>query len=253
MSDDSKLVEALARAMALKIADADEEADYHTLARACLPIIQSLSAHPAGDVALHRYRHNTRGTEYDLICVAKLQDATGKGVNEGAHLCVYRGDDGYHWAREVGEFIDGRFTRIPFLATPAAPTTDAGALVEEPVDGGMDGETVAAAEWAWANLPVGPRKWTSLATHEKALVCHVVEALKQPSNSQSGYLTAYVSLGGNTVSIDHETDADWHKVRRAHEILRDRLNERLGYQDKCPVKPAALRASTGTPAEGEGV
>jgi hypothetical protein len=47
-------------------------------------------------------------------------------------------------------------------------------LKDLPVDSGMSGEAVERAEWAWANLPVGPRKWTSLTTAEKALVCHVI-------------------------------------------------------------------------------
>lgn len=70
MSDDSKLVEALANAMQ-NAEIRDEEGDMgrlfdllgfsgenksrtvvRALATACLPVIQSLSAHPAGDVAL---------------------------------------------------------------------------------------------------------------------------------------------------------------------------------------------------------
>lgn len=43
----------------------------------------------------------------------------------------------------------------------------------EGVDSGMSGEAVDRAELLWANLPTG-RKWTSLQTHEKALVCHTL-------------------------------------------------------------------------------
>jgi hypothetical protein len=49
--------------------------------------------------------------------------------------------------------------------------------LDEPVDSGMSGDAVERAEWAWANLPVGPRKWTSLTTAEKALACHTFAAL----------------------------------------------------------------------------
>lgn len=45
------------------------------------------------------------------------------------------------------------------------------------VDSGMDGESIAGAEAFWANLPTG-RKWTSLKTHEKALVCHQMDRLE---------------------------------------------------------------------------
>lgn len=40
----------------------------------------------------------------------------------------------------------------------------------------MSGEAAERAEWLWAQLPT-MRKWTSLPTHEKALVCHLVAAL----------------------------------------------------------------------------
>jgi hypothetical protein len=47
----------------------------------------------------------------------------------------------------------------------------------KPCDSGMSGETVARAEMVWTNLPTRV-PWTSLATHEKALVCHTVAALE---------------------------------------------------------------------------
>ena len=62
------------------------------------------------------------------------------------------------------------------LNTRATPPSPAG-LAGEPIDSGMDAASVERAEWLWANLPTGPRKWTSLATHEKALVCHTVARL----------------------------------------------------------------------------
>ncbi len=49
--------------------------------------------------------------------------------------------------------------------------------LDEPVDSGMSADAVERAEWAWANLPTGPRKWTSLTTAEKALACHTITAL----------------------------------------------------------------------------
>ena len=48
--------------------------------------------------------------------------------------------------------------------------------VAEEADSGFDGDSVARAEWAWANLPTGT-KWTSLATHEKALAVHTFARL----------------------------------------------------------------------------
>ena len=44
-------------------------------------------------------------------------------------------------------------------------------------DSGMDGDAIEQAELLWANLPTG-REWASLATHEKALVCHAINRLR---------------------------------------------------------------------------
>lgn len=68
-----------------------------------------------------RWRHNKRGTEYEIIGVAELQ--AGQPQCERAELAIYRGEDGKLWARNTGEFTDGRFT----LAThPAQPSSAAG-------------------------------------------------------------------------------------------------------------------------------
>jgi len=56
--------------------------------------------------------------------------------------------------------------------------------------------------------------------------------------AEERFLLAYVSQDAKIVGIEHDTDADWHEVQRAHEVLRDRLNERLAERDKCPFKPA---------------
>jgi hypothetical protein len=67
---------------------------------------------------VERYRHKARGTEYDLIGTAELQDARGDGVEEGALLAIYRGGDGKLWARRHSEFGDGRFERLATLTPP---------------------------------------------------------------------------------------------------------------------------------------
>jgi hypothetical protein len=50
-------------------------------------------------------------------------------------------------------------------------------LSELDADSGMSGDAVAQAEMVWANLPTRNLPWTSLATHEKALVCHTLARL----------------------------------------------------------------------------
>jgi hypothetical protein len=47
-------------------------------------------------------------------------------------------------------------------------------------DSGMSGEAAERAEMVWTNLPTRV-PWTSLATHEKALVCHTLARLTRPT------------------------------------------------------------------------
>ena len=63
-----------------------------------------------------RWQHVKRGTFYHIIGCAELQTVTCD-LPDGADLVVYRGEDGKLWAREAGEFTDGRF--VPVAATPA--------------------------------------------------------------------------------------------------------------------------------------
>ena len=37
---------------------------------------------------------------------------------------------------------------------------------------GFTPENIADAEWLWTNLPTFPRNWSTLPTHEKALIVH---------------------------------------------------------------------------------
>lgn len=80
---------------------------------------------------------------------------------------------GIHGPCETGEgwSVSGLTALLPqidaALATPS-PSTD---TLE--ADSGMSGDAVERAELFWANLPTR-RKWTDLATHEKALVCHQI-------------------------------------------------------------------------------
>lgn len=133
---------------------------------------------------------------------------------------------------------------IAALRTPQAGDE----LASLPVDSGMDRDTVAKAEWLWANLPVGPRKWTSLATHEKALVCHTLSRFTtltpadtaqsdDPLGEGENFMQVRVSQDGRTIGIDHPTEASWEDVLRAHISLRDRLNERIAEQQNCPFAP----------------
>ncbi|MFC6627319.1 hypothetical protein [Sphingomonas yabuuchiae] len=67
-----------------------------------------------------KWRHVKRGTVYQVIGTAELQ--AGQPQLEHAELVIYRGEDGKLWARNSGEFHDGRF--VP--ATPASHASDGG-------------------------------------------------------------------------------------------------------------------------------
>lgn len=64
-----------------------------------------------------RWRHLKRGTVYTEVCRAQIQIAT-VDVVEGSDMVVYRGEDGRLWAREEGEFEDGRFEEVTAPADP---------------------------------------------------------------------------------------------------------------------------------------
>lgn len=48
----------------------------------------------------------------------------------------------------------------------------------EVTDSGFTPENIADAEWLWINLPTFPRNWSSLPTHEKALIVHTAARLR---------------------------------------------------------------------------
>ena len=76
------------------------------------------------------------------------------------------------WTLKASEVIDAQS-----LINDAFNELRAEWEAERPVDSGMSGDAVKDAEWLWVNLPT-MIKWTSLKTHEKALVCHTVARLR---------------------------------------------------------------------------
>lgn len=91
---------------------------YYADVRAVLAALKPVS----GDV--ERYQHKKRGTIYEVIGAAELQAAQPQ--MEHAELVIYRGEDGKLWARNSGEFHDGRFERIE----PAAALSQSSLAVE---------------------------------------------------------------------------------------------------------------------------
>lgn len=96
-------------------------------------------------------------------------------------------------------------------------------------------------------------------TQAKAMVEHMLEGsslTQQPRHDASvsffecdeNWFSVRVASDLKTVSIDHPTEADWYAVRRAHEVVRDRMIERLGAQADCPVNrpDASVEGLAGT-------
>ncbi len=69
----------------------------------------AVPSHAPNGNAGETYRHVKRGTVYEVIGRASLQNANCAQLSEAACMVIYRGDDGNLWAREESEFMDGRF------------------------------------------------------------------------------------------------------------------------------------------------
>ncbi len=85
--------------------------------------LEATTCNDSLQVGGRRWRHLKRGTEYTEIGRAQLQVASSDPV-EGSELVIYRGDDGKLWARETGEFEDGRFEPLPTPPVKQSLTTE---------------------------------------------------------------------------------------------------------------------------------
>ena len=92
------------------------------------------------------WQHVKRGTTYEVIGVAELQ--AGQLQAEHAELVIYRGEDGKLWARNSGEFTDGRFTRQQAEARATSGAGDESSITDAEVNAALRhgfGERVATA------------------------------------------------------------------------------------------------------------
>lgn len=98
-----------------------------------------------GDVTdeMRRVRHKKRGSTYAVVGLAELQIAHAP-VMEGSKLVIYRcEEDGKLWAREFGEFEDGRFEDIE-APPPGATVTEWVTVPREPTP-----DQIKAAHKVW--------------------------------------------------------------------------------------------------------
>lgn len=98
------------------------------------------------------HRHVKRGSEYEVIARAEVQNSGGLPIREGDLLVIYQGDIGDTWARPIGEFQDGRFEELGAAkGAPAGeeePQEPHAAATETIVEAGEEDKTEAlAALW----------------------------------------------------------------------------------------------------------
>jgi len=97
-------------------------------------------------------------------------------------------------------------------------------VTEAPVDGGFDVASVEAAETLWACLPHG-RKWTSLATHEKALVIHTFARLSTQSAKQARIEELEAALT--------RAESDFHLIALDNRISYRLQGDAMRARDNC--------------------
>lgn len=108
-----------------------------------------------------------------------------KNLHIAARDCIFdanglgRIEDGWLLLESVNVSVTSKAAE----RNTAEPATDTAPVVEVTVDGGMDAEAVEQAELLWAQLPV-IRKWTSIPTHEKALVCHLLSTYRTEAEAR---------------------------------------------------------------------
>lgn len=101
------------------------------LAEALMPFLSALDLSAIGAEGWKpTHRHKSRGTEYALLGIGKMQagtwtDPTGSDETvwksvDMREVAIYRGADGQLWVRPRDEFEDGRFEPLP---SPPEPRT----------------------------------------------------------------------------------------------------------------------------------
>lgn len=126
-----------------------------------------------------------------------------KNLHIAARDCIFdanglgRIEDGWLLLESVNVSVTSKAAE----RNTAEPATDTAPVVEVTVDGGMDAEAVEQAELLWAQLPVN-RKWISIPTHEKALVCHLLSTYHTEAEAR-----------GRRAALE-KTDDEWREIIR---------------------------------------
>ena len=196
-----------------------------------------------------RWQHVKRGTTYEVIGTAELQMSNDLLV-DGSEMVVYRGDDGKLWAREEGEFTDGRFV----LSTPKPE----GETVTDDLPRVCDGKEQDAFE-AWAAseryvmdthplhwLFLNERTWAArdgwkagLTYAAKKIAASPKPTIVEASGMVDEYMTVTLSRDG-TVTSHNAFDADFDEMVRATQTIVDALTKRLSDRRYCPYSHGSV-------------
>lgn len=84
----------------------------------------------------------------------------------------------------------------------------------EVTDSGFTPENIADAEWLWTNLPTFPRNWSTLPTHEKALIVHTaIRHREAAAKAERDRIVAWLR--------DQDGHGEWHEAADALEKQHD--------------------------------
>lgn len=76
----------------------------------------------------------------------------------------------------------------------------------EVTDSGFAPENIADAEWLWTNLPTFPRNWSTLPTHEKALIIHTAIRYRETAaKAERDRIVAWLRADADQTEIEAES------------------------------------------------
>jgi hypothetical protein len=183
-----------------------------------------------GDIAPSAYaawkwRHNKRGTTYQVIGEATVQAAPAFPLSDDAVVIIYRADiDGTLWVRAKSEFLDGRFAPIPLdavITRSEALEKVAEAASEASLEywkhdrvSGMKMLAVRKALAALDAAPLGPASEDKAAAERAAIIALIAQLSLKDTLCISG--AGHLS-GPEALAIDARIRSILHWLRDAIE------------------------------------
>lgn len=158
------------------------------------------------DEVRDRWQHVKRGTTYEEVGRAQLQNSRQSPLWEGDTLVVYRGTDQKLWARSEAEFMDGRFARLAQPAPEATPAQGVGEISQikglTPVP---SGNKLAEAMEAC--------NWTVPSISNMILVKAAIARMRLDATALAATPAPAPAPQGGDLRIGLEFAAAWHEAR----------------------------------------